>query len=30
VAMEDVALAIRAYERATEQGLGQALPRLAG
>jgi alanine dehydrogenase len=30
VAMEDVALAIRAYDRAKQQGLGQALPGLAG
>jgi alanine dehydrogenase len=30
VAMEDVALAIRAYDRAKQQGLGQSLPNLAG
>jgi alanine dehydrogenase len=30
VAMEDVALAIRAYDKARQQGLGQALPNLAG
>lgn len=30
VAMEDVALAIRAYEKARERGLGQVLPDLAG
>jgi alanine dehydrogenase len=30
VAMEDVALAIRAYDKAKQQGLGQALPNLAG
>ncbi len=30
VAMEDVALAIRAYDRAMKEGLGQALPNLAG
>jgi alanine dehydrogenase len=30
VAMEDVALAIRVYDRAMKEGLGQALPNLAG
>jgi alanine dehydrogenase len=30
VAMEDVALAIRAYDKAKQQGLGQPLPNLAG
>jgi alanine dehydrogenase len=30
VAIEDVALGIRAYEKAMQQGLGQALPDLAG
>lgn len=30
VAMEDVALAIRAYDRAMREGLGQPLPNLAG
>jgi alanine dehydrogenase len=30
VAMEDVALSIRAYEKAIERGIGQALPDLAG
>jgi alanine dehydrogenase len=30
VAMEDVAFAIRAYDKATEQGVGQLLPNLAG
>jgi ornithine cyclodeaminase/alanine dehydrogenase-like protein (mu-crystallin family) len=30
VAMEDVALSIRAYEKALEHGIGQALPDLAG
>ena len=30
VAMEDVALAIAAYDKAREQGLGQPLPNLAG
>jgi ornithine cyclodeaminase/alanine dehydrogenase-like protein (mu-crystallin family) len=30
VALEDVALAATAYEKALEQGLGQQLPDLAG
>jgi alanine dehydrogenase len=30
VAIEDVALSIRAYEKAKQQGLGRALPDLAG
>jgi len=30
VAMEDVALAVRAYEKALEQGVGRELPNLAG
>jgi ornithine cyclodeaminase/alanine dehydrogenase-like protein (mu-crystallin family) len=30
VAIEDVALAIRAYEKAVAQGIGQQLPNLSG